>query len=464
MQLNGQIVVFSITIFNDVLGMLIMVLTGGENMELSEIIEMLQQEYPEKIVVDLTEYENEDHQTYKFLYEQLDVTHTQKMNEFGLVISDMQQFTKENAELEEQNRTLKEQLDKMNSSVWQLLDQFKNQVNREIVVSDVKTSRKFDQKIDAKSFMQTISTTPGIYGGKRPSWYTPLKRQLSRENMKQKNVSNTIGTLKNKLLFWKNMKTQSPDKAATEYDNKRRDNILKLLQEECSNEEKYLKYFLLTPGLDREYLKTLQGAAQINVDANLVIALLEQPNDSYNREIIELYVSEIHKGTEYDLKQELAEELIRGEWCINAKVEGKETVWMEFFGSTVSLCVKIEEELASLDEDEEKEMLEALGLEESGLDKVIKASYDLLGLMSFLTAGEPEVRAWTIKKGTKAPQAAGKIHSDIERGFIRAEIVSYDDLIREGSINAVKERGLMRSEGKEYVMQDGDVVLFRFNV
>lgn len=327
MQLNGQIVVFSITIFNDVLGMLIMVLTGGENMELSEIIEMLQQEYPEKIVVDLTEYENEDHQTYKFLYEQLDVTHTQKMNEFGLVISDMQQFTKENAELEEQNRTLKEQLDKMNSSVWQLLDQFKNQVNREIVVSDVTTSRKFDQKIDAKSFMQTISTTPGIYGGKRPSWYTPLKRQLSRENMKQKNVSNTIGTLKNKLLFWKNMKTQSPDKAATEYDNKRRDNILKLLQEECSNEEKYLKYFLLTPGLDREYLKTLQGAAQINVDANLVIALLEQPNDSYNREIIELYVSEIHKGTEYDLKQELAEELIRGEWCINAKVEGKETVF-----------------------------------------------------------------------------------------------------------------------------------------
>ena len=109
-------------------------------------------------------------------------------------------------------------------------------------------------------------------------------------------------------------------------------------------------------------------------------------------------------------------------------------------------------------------MLEALGLQESGLDKVIKASYDLLGLMSFLTAGEPEVRAWTIKKGTKAPQAAGKIHSDIERGFIRAEIVSYDDLMREGSIVAVKEKGLMRSEGKEYIMQDGDVVLFRFNV
>ena len=131
----------------------------------------------------------------------------------------------------------------------------------------------------------------------------------------------------------------------------------------------------------------------------------------------------------------------------------------------IPLCIKIEEELASLDnEDDKKEMLEMLGLQESGLDKVIKSSYDLLGLMSFLTAGEPEVRAWTIKKGTKAPQAAGKIHSDIERGFIRAEVVSYDDLMREGSMNAVKEKGLLRSEGKDYIMQDGDIVLFRFNV
>ena len=130
----------------------------------------------------------------------------------------------------------------------------------------------------------------------------------------------------------------------------------------------------------------------------------------------------------------------------------------------VPLCVKIEEELATLERNDKKEMLEALGLNESGLDKVIKSSYDLLGLMSFLTAGEPEVRAWTIKKGTKAPKAAGKIHSDIERGFIRAEIVSYDDLIREGSMLACKEKGLVRSEGKEYIMQDGDIVLFRFNV
>ena len=130
----------------------------------------------------------------------------------------------------------------------------------------------------------------------------------------------------------------------------------------------------------------------------------------------------------------------------------------------VPLCVKMEEELSGLNDEDKKEMLEVYGLEESGLDKVIKKSYDLLGLMSFLTAGEPEVRAWTIKKGTKAPQAAGKIHSDIERGFIKAEVVSYDDLMREGSMLAAKEKGLVRSEGKEYIMQDGDIVLFKFNV
>lgn len=130
----------------------------------------------------------------------------------------------------------------------------------------------------------------------------------------------------------------------------------------------------------------------------------------------------------------------------------------------IKLCVKIEEELSGLEDDDKKEMLEALEMDESGLDKVIKESYDLLGLMSFLTAGKQEVRAWTIKKETKAPEAAGKIHSDIQRGFIRAEVVSYDDLIRLGSLNEAKEKGLVRSEGKDYIMQDGDVVLFRFNV
>jgi len=128
------------------------------------------------------------------------------------------------------------------------------------------------------------------------------------------------------------------------------------------------------------------------------------------------------------------------------------------------ICAKIEEEIAQLNDNEKKEFLTELGLSESGLDRLVKTSYKLLGLISYLTAGAPEVRAWTITKGMKAPQAAGKIHSDFERGFIRAEIVAYKDLIECGSNAAAKEKGLVRSEGKEYVMQDGDVTLFRFNV
>ena len=128
------------------------------------------------------------------------------------------------------------------------------------------------------------------------------------------------------------------------------------------------------------------------------------------------------------------------------------------------VCAEIEEEIAQLDDVEKKMFLEDLGLEESGLEKLIKASYHLLGLISYLTAGEPEVRAWTITRGTKAPQAAGKIHTDFERGFIRAEVVSYDDLMACGTHAAAKEKGLVRLEGKEYVVQDGDIMLFRFNV
>lgn len=128
------------------------------------------------------------------------------------------------------------------------------------------------------------------------------------------------------------------------------------------------------------------------------------------------------------------------------------------------ICAKMEEEMTGLDEEDKQLFLEELGLEESGLDRMIKCSYSLLGLISFLTCGADECRAWTIKQGTKAPQAAGKIHSDFERGFIRAEIVAFDDLKACGSMTAAREKGLVRSEGKEYVMRDGDVTLFRFNV
>lgn len=131
---------------------------------------------------------------------------------------------------------------------------------------------------------------------------------------------------------------------------------------------------------------------------------------------------------------------------------------------TFPICAEMEAEISELEEDEKQAFLEDMGLESSCLDRLIKKSYSLLGLISYLTAGKPEVRAWTIKKGTKAPKAAGKIHTDFERGFIRAEVVSFEDLMACGTMAAAKEKGLVRSEGKEYVMQDGDIVLFRFNV
>ena len=141
--------------------------------------------------------------------------------------------------------------------------------------------------------------------------------------------------------------------------------------------------------------------------------------------------------------------------CEIAAAEGSEVL---------PICAELEAQIASLEKEEKEMFLEELGVESGGLDLLVKKSYALLGLISYLTAGQPEVRAWTITKGTKAPQAAGMIHSDYERGFIRAEVIAYEDLIELGSLAAAKEKGLVRSEGKEYVMKDGDVVLFRFNV
>lgn len=174
------------------------------------------------------------------------------------------------------------------------------------------------------------------------------------------------------------------------------------------------------------------------------IALISMKPVIYAANVAE---DDFSKGIENNKYVKMVEDLAKSE---NAQV--------------MPVSARIEEEISQLDADEKAMFLEELGMAESGLDRLIKASYTLLGLISYLTAGEPEVRAWTIKNGTKAPQAAGKIHSDFERGFIRAEVVHYNDLMALGSMNAAKEKGLVRSEGKEYVMKDGDIVLFRFNV
>ena len=154
----------------------------------------------------------------------------------------------------------------------------------------------------------------------------------------------------------------------------------------------------------------------------------------------------------------VAEDDLADDGANNSYVQSVREYAKEHNSEVFVICAEIEAEISELEEDEKKMFLEDLGLKESGLEKLVRASYSLLGLMSFLTSGEDETRAWTIKIGTKAPQAAGKIHTDFERGFIRAEVVHYDDLMECGSMTAAKEKGLVRSEGKDYVMKDGDII------
>ena len=195
-------------------------------------------------------------------------------------------------------------------------------------------------------------------------------------------------------------------------------------------------------------------------DGNL--AKTYEPEDDDEKALLESFNLLTYKPTIYAAnvsEDDLADDAASNDYVAKVREFAKQE------GSEVFvICAQIEQEIAELEEDEKKEFLEDLGLSESGLDKLISASYNLLGLISYLTTGPDESRAWTIERGTKAPQAAGKIHTDFERGFIRAEVVSYDNLVEQGSMNAAKEKGLVRSEGKDYVVQDGDVVLFRFNV
>ena len=205
-----------------------------------------------------------------------------------------------------------------------------------------------------------------------------------------------------------------------------------------------------------EFLKRLQQALEDNIPARNLEC--DENEKAWLSEIALLTAKPVIYAcnmSENDFAGGLDSNVHYKKVCTIAESEGSEVL---------PICAELEAQIASLEKEEKEMFLEELGVESGGLDLLVKKSYALLGLISYLTAGQPEVRAWTITKGTKAPQAAGKIHSDFERGFIRAEVIAYEDLIELGSIAAAKEKGLVRSEGKEYVMKDGDVVLFRFNV
>jgi len=230
---------------------------------------------------------------------------------------------------------------------------------------------------------------------------------------------------------------------------------------------------ILERRLDRDN-KILKGDKSISAEIDLINKLLATLNEGKSARTLTAELSDDQKEMLRDIpllsmkpiiyaanidENEIADDPMSNPYYVQLK----EHADAENSG-IISICAQLEAEIATLEDGEKEEFLHDLGLECSGLDKLVSACYSLLGLISFLTAGPEEVRAWTITEGTRAPQAAGKIHTDFERGFIRAEVVAYDDLVNCGSLAAARDKGLMRSEGKEYVMKDGDVVLFRFNV
>ena len=323
---------------------------------LSELVDMIRSAFPEKTVVDISEYENEEHQTYKYLYE----LQSEKLKElteenFDLQFT-IQDYEREMADLRESlavQKSVNEKLSNTTTNIMEFIESFSEQ---EIFVTDIKVFDKNDAEISVNkdlkvSLIDSISERPGVYGFKRPSWFTPLKNEFTKSNVAKNAASNTKGILKDKLFFWKKIFKDiengsiTAEAAQAQVDQERKNQIIELLKVNASNYEKYLKYFLLTPGLPKHYVNTLVGAAELGLDANVIIELLEQPKELFNKEIIEIYVSETHKGTEYNLKKELAYELIRGDWYVKADINGKS---QKFQMAPIELLESINEKLSNI--------------------------------------------------------------------------------------------------------------------
>ena len=296
-------------------------------MDLTEIVEELCENHPEKMVVDISEYEDDNHQSYKHLYE-ITLAAKRELEEANFTMAAQHTtMEKDLADALDELKELKRRNNVISKSLIPTMDSIKSFCMEKIFVTNVTADPEHisEKVFDIDEFAKTISAKPGVYGKQRPSWFTPLQHELSKEAIQKKNIKESSVSIKNLIMFWKKegKRVQTdPETVAAEYDQKRKEIILELISSDCSNEEKYLKYFLITPGLDKEFLKTLQGASELNIDARLLIALLEQPNNRFNKSIIENYVSKLHKGTEYNLKQELAEELVRGDWYIVSDING----------------------------------------------------------------------------------------------------------------------------------------------
>ena len=289
------------------------------------IADLLHDWFPHYTIVPIEEYEKVSQgKTYKNLYEELRENQRHLDEDIHNANTFAHEKEQEVSYLNSELKNLKEKSENFKASSDSLLEFISHLINGEITVSiDTDPHDKLRDH-----FKEDVSTKPGVYEGKRPSWFTELNEELSQLNEAKKNARETVGSLRSLFHFWEGMdkkKDISVEKRADEVDEKRRRKVIEILSSTDSNEVKYLKYMLITPGIPSDYLKTLNGCADMGIDANVIIQLLERPADSFNKEIIEAYVSRAHKGVAYDYKQKLAEELLMGNWYVTAKVNGKQT-------------------------------------------------------------------------------------------------------------------------------------------
>lgn len=301
------------------------------------ILRIAQQYMPEKLICDAAEVEL-DKQSYKFLYESLRDKYKDLEMDFHTQRSRFDECQRELADLNIELQNVKEGTGMYADSAQSLMRFIRNMIDKDIQVYSIYAADSNGEKIQtssdrtSKTVPDDIADCPGVYGFMRPSWFTKLRddSELNQKNAGRKVVRNTSPLLKEILHFWERIdgKKLPSEEKANAVDRRRHNEIVRLINDRSiSNEEKYLKYMLLTPGMPKGYMKTLNGASELGLNAEIVIRLLEQPAESFNREIIEAYVSKAHKGTEYNLKQELAEELIGGKWTIRSSLNGVEEVY-----------------------------------------------------------------------------------------------------------------------------------------
>ena len=302
-------------------------------MTIDEYKKQIAEEYPEMTLVKIENYEDAEHQTYKSKYERLSEKIEEIQSDAFSKDAQRKEMERENIALHQQNEMFKRENSAYRSQTLEEFVKFiKKVTEEEIVITNVKAMDLDLEEIKASNenfhiTQKDLADRPGVYSHKRPSFFTPLRNELNKSNEAKKVTKNTKGLLKENLRFWKRAaeekETKSNEELKRAYEANRKRNLLKIINEDCSNEERYLKYMLITPGMDKDYLDTLNGAAEIGLDARIIISLLEQPEESFNKEMIEAYVSEAHKGTEYNHRKELAEELIEGSWYITAEINGR---------------------------------------------------------------------------------------------------------------------------------------------